>query len=442
MFKIKLDDLSPWQFLVLGYIIVITIGTLLLMMPTATVEGKTTSIIDALFTSTSATAVTGLIVVNTAEQWTRFGHTVIMFLIQIGGFGFMTSTTIIFLLIGRKVLLRERLIIMEDLNFNKISGVIDLTKYVIILTFTIEITGAFLLYLYFQKIMSASRAAYFSIFHSISAFNNAGFDLFGNSLENFVSSTYINIIISFLFILGGLGFIVIEEIYQKLEFRKLSLHSKIVLSMTFLLIVVGSILLFMIEYNNPATIGSYSLKNKIIASYFHGVTPRTAGFNTIPLGQFKDVSLFIIIILMFIGASPGSTGGGVKTTTFGTLLFVMFSMVRGKEDIEVFSRRIKRKDVYKTLTVVAISLIVVSIVILVLTSTENFAFIHIIFEVLSAFGTVGLSTGITGGLSNVGKIFIIITMFIGRVGPVTIAMAIGKKIHKNIRYPEEDILIG
>lgn len=441
MVEIKLFK-TPGRFIVLGYILVIFIGTLLLLLPCSTVNGRSTSFINALFTATSATAVTGLIVVNTAEHWTLFGQTVIMILIQFGGFGFMTTTTMLFLLIGKKISLEERLIIIEDLNYNKLSGVIRLTRYIILLAFIVEFTGSILLFFYFKNLMPEKIAWYYAIFHSISAFNNAGFDIFGNSLENFVSSPYINIIFSLLFIFGGLGFIVISELFQKKNFKLLSLHAKMVLTITILLIILGSTAVLILEYSNPATLGNLTLKGKIIASFFQGVTPRTAGFNTIPINQFKDVTIFIFIILMFIGASPGSTGGGVKTTTIGTLLLVVYSMVLGKNDIEVFKRRLKNKDIYKTLSVVVISLLVITFITIAMTFTEDFAFIQILFEVFSAFGTVGLTTGITPRLSEIGRTFIIVTMFIGRVGPFTIAMALGNRLHKGIRYPEEEILIG
>ncbi|MFW6287196.1 MAG: TrkH family potassium uptake protein [bacterium] len=442
VFKIKIHMLSPGQILALGYIIVITLGTVFLLLPISTVNGETTGILEAIFTATSATAVTGLIVENTAEHWTSFGQFVIMCLIQIGGFGFMTSTTLLFFIFGRKISLRERLLIMEDLNYKKISGVIALSKYVIILTFVIEFMGAALLFLHFQSIMSPSKAMFYSVFHSISAFNNAGFDLFGNSLEGFTSNTYINIIIGALFILGGLGFLVIDEIIEKRKYGNLSLHSKLVITITILLILLGSFAVFILEYNNPDTIGDLNLKTKMLASFFQGITTRTAGFNTIPIGNFRDVTLFVMILLMFIGASPGSTGGGIKTTTFGTLLVVVYNMASHKKDVEVFNRRFKQKDIYKALSVVMISLLLTFVVTMVLSLTEKFAFIHILFEVFSAFGTVGLSTGITPELSTIGRIFIILTMFIGRVGPFTLAMALGRRYNKGIRYPEEDILIG
>jgi len=337
--------------------------------------------------------------------------------------------------------LRDRLIIKEELNYNKLSGLVRLIRNIIILTISTEFVGATLLYLYFNNIFPEKKALFFSIFHSVSAFNNAGFDLFGNSLEDYFNSLYINFILSFLFIFGGLGFIVILELFSR-NISKLSLHSKFVLTITVVLIIVGTISLFILESDNPLTLGKLSLKNKLLAAFFQAVTPRTAGFNTIKISYFKDVSLFILIILMFIGASPASTGGGIKTTTIGTLLMLVYNVSLGKEDIELYNRRLSQKIIYKALTVVVISIFVISMVTIVLTITENFSFIQILFEVFSAFATVGLSTGITPKLSSLGKIFIIITMFIGRVGPFTIAIAVANRRHENIRFPEEDILIG
>ena len=290
--------------------------------------------------------------------------------------------------------------------------------------------------------MPPVQAIYFSVFHAISAFNNAGFDLFGTSMEQFVASPYLNLVISALFIFGGLGFIVIEEIFYKLRFKQLSLHSKLVLTITLILVVFSTLIIFILEYNNPATLGNLSLSNKFLASFFQAVTPRTAGFNTIRIGELKDATLFFMIILMFIGASPGSTGGGVKTSTIGTLMVVVYNMAAKKEDIEIFKRRLKQKDIYKALTVVVISLFIITLVLIVLSLSEQLAFIKIVFEVFSAFGTVGLSTGITEHLSTIGRIFIILTMFIGRVGPFTIALALGRRFNNSIRYPKEDILIG
>lgn len=435
--------MSPTQVLVIGYLVVITIGTLLLSLPFATVKGADTTLMDALFTATSATAVTGLIVVNTASHWTFFGKIVIMLLIQIGGFGFMTTSTLVMLVLRKKISLKERLIIQEELNTENLTGIIRLVRYVVFLTLGLEALGAILLFLRFLPIMPPGQAVFFSIFHAVSAFNNAGFDLFGNSLEGFTTDWYIVLVITGLFIIGGIGFTVIAEIYSCRRFKHFSLHTKVVLTISLLLIVLGTLVIFGLEYNNPETLGDLNLSGKIAAAYFQGVTPRTAGFNTIPIGKMTKASQFFIIILMFIGASSGSTGGGVKTTTVGTLLLVVWALIKKRDDVVVFQRRLSYMTIFKALSVVMISILIIFTVTMVLAVTEKFAFLDIFFETVSAFGTVGLSTGITGKLSSIGQLFIIVTMFIGRVGPMTLAIAIGEQRQKTfIRFPEEKLMIG
>lgn len=427
----------------MGYLIVISIGAFLLSLPMATVNGQGLNLVDALFTATSATAVTGLIVVDTATYLTRFGQSVVLLLIQIGGFGFMTTSTLFALLLGRKITFRERIIIREELNHFSLSGVIKLARYVIVLTLAIELSGALLLFFKFKNNLPLSQAIFFSVFHAISAFCNAGFALFSNSLENFIGDYYINFVITTLFILGGLGFAVIADLYQKRRFKALSLNSKLVLVTTLILILIGTIGIFLLELSNPDTFGELTLKDELISAYFQGVTPRTAGFNTIPIGKLTQGSLFLIIILMFIGASPGSTGGGLKTTTIGVLIVATYSLIIGKQDVELFKRRLSQITVYKALAVTIVSLLVIIMATLTLSITERFDFIHVFFETVSAYATVGLSTGITGDLSTIGRVLITIIMFTGRVGPLTLAMALGEREKNNkIRYPEEKILIG
>ncbi len=440
---IDIDSLSPARFLTIGYLIVISIGACLLSLPVTTVDGMGLNFIDAIFTATSATAVTGLIVVNTATELTIFGQSVILILIQIGGFGFMTTSTLFALLLGRRISFKKRIIIREELNHFNLAGIIELAKYVIGLTLTVELIGALLLFFKLQSIYSPAKAIFFAIFHSVSAFCNAGFDLFGNSLEGFVGSYYLNIIITTLFVIGGIGFSVIADGYKKRNFNKLSLNSKLVLLITFILIIVGTAGIFILEFYNSDTLGGLSLKEKFIAAYFQGLTPRTAGFNTVPIGKLTQGSLFLIIILMFIGASPGSTGGGLKTTTIGVLLISTYSLIIGKENAVIFNRRLSQRTVYKALAVTIVSLLVIILATLLLTISEGFSFIEVFFETVSAFGTVGLSTGITASLSNFGRLLITIIMFTGRVGPLTLAMALGAKDIKNkVKYPKEDILIG
>ena len=444
MKKFNFNDLTPAQVLLLGYAVVILTGSILLTLPVSTTNGQGMNFLDALFTSTSATAVTGLIVENTATFFTMFGQIVILVLIQIGGLGIMTMSTLFAFLIGKKLTLRHRLVIQEDLDQFQLSGIVRLVRYVLGVTFTIEGLGALFLFLRLIKDMPVAKAIYFSIFHAVSAFNNAGFDIFGNSLENFTSDATINLTIMFLIILGGIGFAVIAELYDGKKFKNFSLQTKLVLSVTIILLIIGTIVTFALEYSNPETLGGLSWKGKGLAALFLSVTPRTAGFNTVPTGALNNSTLFFTICLMFIGASPGSTGGGVKTTTFGALMAVLYTTATGKEDVELYKRRIGKDVIYSAVSIISIALILVLSVTIILSVTEDASFINLFFEVVSAFGTVGLSAGATPNLSVIGRILIIFTMFAGRVGPLTIAVAIGerRKRRANIRYPEEKILVG
>jgi trk system potassium uptake protein TrkH len=295
-----------------------------------------------------------------------------------------------------------------------------------------------------MKGYTIGKALYYAVFHAVSAFNNAGFDIFGNSLENFTSDITVNFVICGLIILGGIGFAVIAELYDGKKFKEFSLQTKLVLSVTLLLLVLGAIVTFALEYSNPATLGNLSWKGKGLAAMFLSVTPRTAGFNTVPTGSLRSSTIFFTILLMFIGASPGSTGGGVKTTTFGALLAVLYTTVTGKEDVELYKRRIAKDIIHSAVSIILIALLLVVAVTMMLSITEEARFIELFFEAVSAFGTVGLSTGVTVDLSVIGRVLIIFTMFAGRVGPLTIAVAIGEKRKKraNIRYPEEKIIVG
>ncbi|MFW6035810.1 MAG: TrkH family potassium uptake protein [Halothermotrichaceae bacterium] len=440
---IQKKDFTPAQILALGYLAIILIGTILLMLPAATTDAHGLNFISALFTSTSATCVTGLIVVNTSTAFTIFGQTVIMILIQIGGLGIMTMSTMIAFVIGKKITLKERMVIQEDLNQFKISGVVRLVRYVLAVTFIIEGTGAFILFLRLIKDYNFLRALYLSIFHAVSAFNNAGFDLFGNSLEGFTGDITINFVVMILIILGGIGFAVIIELYNNKGLNKTSLQTKIVLTITIILIVVGFISILGLEFTNEATMGNLPFSEKMLSSLFLSVTPRTAGFNTIPTGSLRSSTLFLVIVLMFIGASPGSTGGGIKTTTFGVLLITVWSLITGKRDIEIFKRQLVKDIVYKSISIAILSLILVVSVTMVLTITESMDFLPVFFETVSAFGTVGLSTGITPDLSSFGRILITLTMFAGRVGPLTLALAFAERQRNGVyHYPKEKIMVG
>jgi potassium uptake protein, TrkH family len=443
----SIRTLHPPRILVIGFALTILVGALLLNLPFASQSGQSVGFVNSLFISTSAVCVTGLVVVDTATQWTYFGQGVILLLIQIGGLGFMTMGTLFALILGRKITLKERLIIQESLNQFNISGLVKLTQYILMMTFTIEGIGALILSTRFIPMYGIGKGTWFSIFHSISAFCNAGFDLVGNyrSLTPFVKDPTISLTIAFLIILGGLGFVVILELFQKRQFKKFSLHAKIVLSMTASLLSIGFILFLVLEYKNTETLGQLNFVQKNVAAFFQSVTPRTAGFNTIPIDKLNVASVFLTIVLMFIGGASGGTAGGVKITTVGVLISSMHSIISGKSDVEAFRRRIPRTIIDKSTTIVGLSLLLVIITTMVLSISEvNHGFIELFFETVSAFGTVGLSMGITPTLTVVGKLIITMLMFFGRVGPLTIFMALSSmnKQRPKFRYPEEKLIVG
>ena len=444
-------ELTPARIILLGYLTVILTGALLLMLPVAAESGETTGFLKTLFTSTSAVCVTGLIVVNTAEHWSLFGQTVILILIQIGGLGFMTLSTIGFILLGKKISLKSRILIKEDIGALNLSGVLDLIKYVVGLTLGAEIIGAFSLYLNFRGQMEGLKALWYGIFHAVSAFNNAGFDIFGDSLEGFTADFGVNLTISGLIIVGGLGFIVAKELFSHFSADKasraarthISLHSKVVLAVTLFLLLTGTLVFFVLERTNPDTMAHLSAPHRMLASFFLSVTPRTAGFNTVPTGAHNINTLFFMITLMFIGASPCSTGGGVKTTTFAAVLSSIHSTLFERSSFNLFERSMPRDTVEKAIAIVFVALFLVIAVTFLLTLTEEAEFLDIFFESVSAFGTVGLSTGITGQLSAAGRVIIIITMLAGRVGPLTLILSLRETdTRETYHYPDEDIMLS
>jgi len=346
-------------------------------------------------------------------------------------------------LIGKKISLKERLVIQQDLNQFGISGLVRLIQYVLGFTLIIEGAGAIFMFTKLIHEYKIVKAIYYSIFHAVSAFNNAGFDLFGNSLVGFTGSIIMNFAVMILIILGGIGFGVLTESTNDKRFGKSSLQSKIVVIMTLILLVVGFLVLLALEFNNPETMGKLPFGEKILSAMFLSVTPRTAGFNTLPTNALRSSSLFFIIILMFIGASPGSTGGGIKTTTFGIMVITMWNKIIGKKDIEIYNRRIDEEDVLKAMAITLLAMALIVLITIVLTITESKPFLDILFETVSAFGTVGLSTGVTPTLSKIGRILIIMTMFAGRVGPLTLAVAFAERQRKGIyHYPKEKIMVG
>ena len=440
--------LTPYQILVLGFAGLILCGSLLLMLPIAAASGVGLSFIDALFTATSAVCVTGLIVVDTGTYFSLFGQLVIISLIQAGGLGIMAMSTLMAILIGKKINLKQRLVMQEALNQFTIAGVVRLTQYIIKVTLVIEfIAGTILAIRWYQDF--GLKGIYFGYWHAVSSFCNAGFDLLGSVTGKFSSATgyvddiVVNVVISLLIILGGIGFTVIADVWTTRRFDRLSLHSKVVLITTLILIVFGALVIFLLEYNNLNTLGSLSWQGKVLASYFQSVTTRTAGWNTVDLSKLTDATLFFMVILMFIGASPTSTGGGIKTSTASVLTAAIWALIRGRQDAELFERRIPQSIIYKAFSVMLISAVLVIFVTMMLTITENQPFINLLFEATSAFGTVGLTTGITPTLTTPGKLWLIIAMFAGRVGPVTLALALALKNRKgNLQYPEGKLIIG
>jgi len=442
------SKLHPTQILVLGFATVILIGALLLNLPIASKSGESVGFINALFTATSAVCVTGLVVVDTGTYWTTFGQVVILLLIQIGGLGFMTMGTLFALIVGKKITLKERLVMQEALNQFNVAGVVRLAKYILITTFTIEGIGALLLSIRFIPLYGFWKGVGYSIFHAISAFCNAGFDLIGKfrSLTPFVNDPLINIVVMALIILGGIGFVVILEVLQKRRFARLSLHSKLAITITAMLLSLGFVVIFILEFNNPYTMKDLPIGGKLLSAMFHSVTPRTAGFNTLPTDKLTVASIFFTIVLMFIGGSSAGTAGGVKITTAGVVAATIVSVIKGNDDTEIFGRRVARDIINRSLAIIGLSMGLVVVVTMVLSITEgSHSFIEIFSETISAFGTVGLSLGITPSLSSIGKIIISLTMFAGRVGPLTIFLALAqrKQQHKGIvRYPEEKVIVG
>lgn len=444
--KFKNIKLNPAQVLALGFAGLILVGAVLLNLPIASTDGDSIGFIDSLFTAASAVCVTGLVVVNTATHWTLFGKIVIILLIQMGGLGFMTMATLVALILGKRITLKGRIMIQEGLNQFSLEGMVKLTKYVIESTITIEAIGAIMLSTRFIPVYGFKTGIWYSIFHSISAFCNAGFDIIGNSMIPFVGDIVVNVTIALLIIIGGLGYTVYIDLTAHKDVKKNALHTKLVLIITAILLLIGFVFIFIIEYNNPKTLGNLSLIDKITASMFQSVVPRTAGFNSIDIGSLTKATSFLIIILMFIGGSPGSTAGGIKTTTFGVIVLSIISVLKGRSDTEAFKKRIPNEIIFRALAVLGISLFLVITVTMILTLTESEnSFLDIMFETTSAFATVGLTRGITPNLSNIGRIILTFTMFAGRVGPLTLGFALAKKHDENkgnIRYPEGKIMIG
>ncbi|MBC8535210.1 TrkH family potassium uptake protein [Feifania hominis] len=436
--------------MLIGFALVILLGALLLTLPISSRSGQWTNPLDALFTATSATCVTGLIVVDTYLHWSVFGQIVILLLIQTGGLGFMTLATMFSFFFRRTISLSERLTMMQSLGVDEMAGVVRLTKHILVGTLIFEGTGAVILSIRFASDFGWKDGIFKGIFHSISAFCNAGFDLMGqrsafSSLTAYSGDIVVNVVIMLLIIIGGLGFIVWEDVYHQRSFKKLRVYSKLVLVFTAVLVVGGALLLAVFEWNNPAIMDSLDGKGKGLAFLFQSVTTRTAGFNTIEQSAMTSPSVLLSMILMFIGGSSGSTAGGVKTVTMGVVLLAVFYVARGRRNIEVLGRRVSYDDVLRAVAVVVIAIVLVVTSIFVISMVEPFSLRDIAYECVSAFATVGISMGITPQLTALSKLILIFLMFAGRLGILTITFTIAMKLAKrrdDVRYPETKLMIG
>ncbi|MBD3413064.1 MAG: hypothetical protein GF421_01365 [Candidatus Aminicenantes bacterium] len=437
----------PAQFLAVSFVVAIGVGAVLLWMPFSTISGHI-SITDALFTSTSAVCVTGLIVQDTGTYFSPIGQMVIMLLFQIGGLGIMTFSTLILLVAGKRIAVKDSLSLKQDFTHASSIRVQTLIKDVFLFTIAIEIIGAVFFYFEFTEHFPERQAVFHSLFHSISAFCNAGFCLYKDSFQSFQGQTWINLNLMVLIVLGGLGFVVLREtsgyVMGRLKKKRIrfSLHTKLVYQMTLVLLVFSSFLFFVLEHNH--SLKSLSVKEKVLSSVFQVVTPRTAGFNTMDLNALGFGMVFFLIVLMFIGASPGSTGGGVKTSTVGAVLAFVRSRLLARESVSLSHRTIPFKLITKAFTVITLGICVISVsVFVLLISQPGVNMREVFFEVFSAFGTVGLSLGLTPRLNEVGKIVIILTMYIGRIGPLTFLYAFSRARAKGrYDYVEESIMIG
>lgn len=437
---------SPYIAMIFGFLVVILIGTALLMLPISSSSGNGTDFTTALFTATSATCVTGLVLVDTGAYFSAFGHNVILMLIQIGGIGIVALAVMAIRIRRGKIGIRERMYMQEVYNTKTEKKLGDSTKWVFFVVVGIELLGALLLSFVFVPKFGFIKGGFYSLFHSISAFNNAGFDLLGegNSLMTYNDNWYMLSVLSFLIIMGGLGFITIWDIVShKKSGNNLHLTTKIVCMTTGVLVFFGALFFIIFEWNGKAFL-DMTVGDKIFNGLFLSTTARTAGFSSIDMSLLNTGSVLFMIILMYIGASPASTGGGLKTTTIVIPILCIISILKGKEDIEIWGRRVSKKLVLKSLVVISLMFLISFISLIILSFTENIELKGLMFEVASAINTVGVSLGETANLSLIGKYIIILLMFVGRIGPITLLLSLSVKSNgkSSIKLIKEDVLIG
>ena len=441
-----MQRLSRVQTIALGFILIIAVGTVLLMLPIASKNGESAGFLNALFTATSSTCVTGLVVVDTYTNWTLFGQSVILLLIQIGGLGFITIGVFFSIFMKRRIGLKERNLIQESVNTLQIGGTVRLVRKIVCYAAVFEGLGALLLMIRFIPQFGVAEGAWYSVFHSISAFCNAGFDLMGkfqpySSLVLYEDDMLVNLVVMALIVIGGIGFIVWDDIsIHKWNVKKYLLHTKIVLFMTLILIVAGSLCFYFFERENLAALDA---KGQILASVFGAVTPRTAGFNTIDTGAYTEGTMMLTVMLMFIGGSPGSTAGGIKTTTMMVILLYIWATLRNKSGLNIFGRRMDEDSIKKASTVFFINLILAAVCTLIMAGLETLPLSDILMEIFSAIGTVGISTGITRDITVASKYMLILLMYCGRIGSMSFALFFTEKRHSApVKLPIERITIG
>lgn len=453
----KKSIFTPARATTLGFLAVILIGAFLLSLPISHNDGEWFGFTDSLFTATSCVCVTGLAVVDTAIEFTLFGQIVILLLIQIGGLGFMTLATVMFIVFGKKINLQSRIYMQESVSEDNLKGVVRLAQKIVIYTLAFEAMGAFVLSFQFAKDFGVGEGIFKAIFMSVSAFCNAGFDVLGanygafSSLAHYQNNPLVLLTLGVLIIMGGLGFAVITDIISRKKSNRLRAHTKAVLLMTSILIVLGTVMFLGFEYNNPKTIGNMSFGNKLLNALFQAITPRTAGFQVLNQADLTVSGATLTMVLMFIGASPASTGGGIKTTTFLIMIAYLWSNLRGEKDLVLNKKQITTAQLKKSVAIITTAVLVIVGSVMVISIAEgvngnNYAgFEGILFESISAFATVGLSMGITPTLSVVSKLMLCLVMLIGRTGPITMGFALVKKVNKtqvNIKYPNSDIMVG
>ena len=444
---LKNKSFSPYMTILLSFMVVTILGGILLSLPISMRYGKSVKLIDGFFIATSAICVTGLSSIDIGSVYNIFGQMVILVLIQLGGLGVITFTSVIISMISKKIGYYTKKIVQEDINIDTTFKIEEYVKKVILSVIVIEFIGTVILFFEFIKKFGFLKAVYYSFFHSVSAFCNAGFSLFSDNLYGFKNSFIINMTIPLLIFLGGIGFSTILNCYNVLrkKEKRLTSTTKLSIKISIFLVIIGMIAMLILEYSNKSTIGNLSFGQKLEASFFQSVTTRTAGFNTISILGLKRSTSLLFVILMFIGASPGSTGGGIKTTTIGLIILGTLATLKNKDTIEYDKRSVSWRIYSKAITVLFISLIYTIICVFLLILFErNKNLLDLVFEVFSAFGTVGLSRNLTPSLADISKFILIVTMFVGRVGPLTIALALSKSNLKKGRYtyPQENILIG